>query len=224
MKNVLIAIVVVVILAVAGAAGWFFLIKKSAEGGRCSNDSRCETDLKCLNQRCSSGQKGSSCTQKSDCQTGYCVNNLCTEGKAGNACATYKDCEEGLLCTKGACSVKPDYSKYFEKIQISKFKPGIPPGPDNVSVPTTEFKQTDGIGIDFIGVKPTTAGEFYYEFVNPITGEIIRSSKNEIGILKIEGQDRGAGTDLSNLSPGEYDLNIYFNNEFVYNSQITITQ
>ena len=223
MKNALIAIVIVVILAVAGAAGWFFLVKKSAEGGHCTNDSRCETGLKCLNQKCSSGQKGSSCTQKSDCQTGYCVNNLCTEGKAGNSCKTYNDCEKGLMCQKSLCTTPPDYSKYFSNVIISKIKPGMGPGPNNPETVTNTFTRADAIEMDFVGVKSTTVGDFYYEIVNSTTGEVSRSSKNEQQ-LTLSGQDRGTGTSLDNVAPGEYDLNIYFNNELVYTSQITITQ
>lgn len=223
MKNALIAIVIIVILVAAGAAGWFFLIRKSAEGGRCSNDSRCETGLKCLNQKCSSGQKGSSCTQKSDCQTGYCVNNLCTEGKAGNSCKTYNDCEKGLMCQKSLCAVPPDYSKYFSNVIISKIKPGTGPGPDNPETVTNTFTRADSIEMDFVGVKSTTVGDFYYEIVNSTTGEVSRSSKNEQQ-LTLSGQDRGTGTSLDNVAPGEYDLNIYFNNELVYTTQITVSQ
>jgi len=248
MKNALIIIVIIVILAVASAAGWFFLIKKSAEGGRCTNDARCETGLKCLNQKCSSGQKGSSCTQKSDCKSSFCVNKVCTEGKVGSACAQKTDCTSGfcvksvctegevgntcviqedcnssLLCVKKECTKKPDYSKYFSNVIISKIKPGMGPGPNNPETVTNTFTRADAIEIDFVGVKGTTVGDFYYEIVNSTTGEVLRSSKNEQQ-LTFSGQDRGTGTSLDNVAPGEYDLNIYFNNELVYTSQIIITQ
>jgi len=140
----------------------------------------------------------------------------------GDACATYKDCNAGLLCIKGACSQKPDYSKYFEKVVISKMKPGMPPGPNNPTTPTTTFNAaTDAIEIDFVGVKPTTIGPYYFEIVNPTTGEVARSTKNEME-TKFSGRDTGSGTDLGNVEPGEYDLNIYYNNELVYSTQITV--
>lgn len=224
MKNALLIIILIIVIAALGFGGWYYFIRKSAEGGSCTNDSRCEQGLKCLNKTCSSGKKGSSCSQKSDCTTGYCVNNLCTEGKKDDACKTHNDCQKGLLCQKSICATPPDYSKYFDKIIISKMKPGMGPGPNNPTTVTDTFKTTDAIEIDFGGVKPTTIGEVYYEMVDPITGEVVRTSKNEIGMQKLEGQDRGTGTSLSNLSPGEYDLNIYFNNELVYSTPIKITQ
>ena len=225
MKNVLITILVIVILTAAGFAGWYFLFKKFPEGASCASDQKCEAGLKCINKICSSGQAGSNCETKSDCQTSFCVNDKCTQGKKDDTCVTYKDCATGLLCQKSTCSTPPDYSKYFSNVVISKIKPGQAPGPNNVPVETTEFKTTDGIEIDFAGVKPTTIGQFYYEFVNPTTGQTVMSSKDrDPEDQKLNGKDRGTGTDLSLTSPGTYDLNIYFKDELVYTMQIKISQ
>jgi len=101
--------------------------------------------------------------------------------------------------------------------------PGSGPGPNNPETVTTTFKTTDAIEIDFVGVKATTVGEFYYEIVNSTSGEISRSSKNELE-LKFAGRDTGTGTSLDNVSPGAYDLNIYFKDELVYTTQISISE
>ena len=220
MKKIIIILVVLLILAVGGVAGWYFFIKKSPEGGACINDQKCVTGLKCINKTCSSGQIGSVCSVKSDCKSDFCVSGKCTEGIKGDACTTYKDCTKGLLCQKGACTTPPDYTKYFDKIIISKMKVGMPPGTNNIPVPTTEFKKTDAIEIDFIGVKPATKGDFYYEIVNPTTGEVAFTSINNKQTLN--GRDIGTGSDLP-VSPGEYDLNIYFNDELIYTVSIKIT-
>jgi len=196
MKNFLIGLIVVIILAALGVGGWYFFIKKSPEGGKCTADARCEV--------------------------GKCVNNTCSSGKIDSACKTYNDCESGLLCLKNKCAKKPDFSQYFEKITISKYKPGSGPGPDNPSIVTTEFNSaTDSIGVDIVGVKPTTIGPFYFELVNATTGETALSSKSRME-TSFDGQDRGAGTDLSGTPPGAYDFNFYFNNELLYTTPITI--
>lgn len=240
-------LLIIVLLVIVGAAGWYFFLKKTPEGGVCTTTTKCATGLTCANKICSSGNTGSacerkdqcknnnycvnnkcseglrgdSCTAKIDCQTDYCVNGKCTEGKKNDTCITYKDCGIGLFCTKGLCTISPDYTKYFSKIVISKMKPGLPPGPNNPRTVTSNFKTTDAIEIDFYGVKPTTIGEFYFDIVNPITGEVAKTTK---GLMeqKLNGQNRGAGTDLQ-IKTGQYDLNIYFKNELVYNTQITIS-
>lgn len=196
MKGFIWGLIIVVALAFVGFGGWYFFIKKSSEGGVCLNSARCEQGLKCVNKTCSSG-------------------------KVGSVCVTYKDCESGLLCTKSVCTAKPDYSKYFSNVIISKIKPGSGPGPDNPETITATFTQADAIEMDFVGVKSTTVGAFYYEIVNSTSGEISRSSQGEQQ-LSFAGQDRGTGTSLDNVVPGDYDLNIYFNNELVYSTQITV--
>ena len=220
-KSFIILIVVLVILAL-GFLGWQFLLKKRVEGGSCKSEKNCQTGLKCINNICSSGKGGSVCLSKADCLTDYCVNGKCTEGKKGDACLTYKDCEKGLFCKKEVCSEPPSYSQYFNKIVISKMKLGIPPGPDNMPIPTTEFKTTDAIEIDFSGVKSTTKGEAYYEAIDPITGEVVFTSSGYK--VKLEGRDISTGSDLPRVvGKGEFDLNIYYNDEMVYTTTIKIT-
>ncbi|MCX6806820.1 MAG: hypothetical protein NT135_01720 [Candidatus Berkelbacteria bacterium] len=222
MKKTLIAILIIVILAGIGYAGWYFLLKKSPEGGSCSNDARCLSGLACANKICSSGEIGSSCAKKDDCKSGYCVNGKCTEGKKDDACATYQDCQEGLLCTKSICSQKPDYSKYFNKVTISKMKPGLPPGPNNPTTITDTFTTADSIEVDFIGVKATTVGPYYIEIVNSTTGEVANSTKDKMD-TNFNGKDTGMGTDMSGMAVGQYDLNIYFNNELILVTPIKIS-
>ena len=247
MKKSLIFVIVIIVILALGFLGWRFLLKKSDEGGICKADKNCQEGLKCINNVCSSGKVGSVCRDKTDCltpfcvegkctegkrndpcaaatdcSTNYCVSSVCTEGEKGDACLTYKDCQTGLLCQKGTCSNPPSYSQYLSKIAISKMKLGMPPGPDNIPVPTTEFKTTDAIEIDLIGVKSTTIGELYYEAVNSITGEVAFST--ESFKQQIEGRDIGTGSDLPNkVGIGEFELNIYFNNEIIYTTTIKVS-
>lgn len=221
MKWFLWGLLIAIILATLGFGTWYFFIKKSPEGGKCRNTSECEVELKCASQICTSGKVGSVCAQKTDCNSGYCVNSTCTEGKIGNTCATYKDCDSGLLCTNSVCAQKPDYSKYFNSVNISKMKSGMLPGPDNPLTPTTTFSQQDSIEVDFVGVKSTTVGLYYYELINSTTGEMGMTSKSRME-TKFSGRDTGSATDLSGLTAGEYDLNIYYQDELVYSTPITI--
>lgn len=224
-KKLVIFLSVIVGLIILGAgvfAGWYYFLRKSSEGQVCKVSSRCVQGTTCILGTCSSGKTGSTCSIKEDCKTGFCVTGKCTEGIEGSTCSTYKDCKDGLLCKKNACAVKPSYTKYFSNVIVSKMKPGLPPGPTNPTTVTTNFKTTDSIEIDFVGVKATTVGEFYYEIINATTGEVIRTSKNELE-LSFDGQDRGTGTDLSNVAPGEYDLDIYFKSELVDSIAITVT-
>jgi hypothetical protein len=222
MKSVLITLVVIIVLASGGYAGWFYLIKKSPEGGTCTSQNRCEEGLKCINKTCSSGKTGSACAQTTDCTSKHCVNSTCTEGKKGDTCATYKDCDKNLFCKKSACSEPPSYSQYFDKISIGKIKQGTPPGPNNPIIPASEFKNTDAIEVDFVGVKPTTNGAIYGEVVDQTTGEIILSNSSDN--QKLEGQNRGFGMGLPSATPaGEYDLNVYYNNELILATQIKVT-
>lgn len=223
MKKILIVLVVVILIGAIGFGGWYLFLKKNGEGGSCANDSKCQEGLKCINKICSSGKAGSACDQKSDCKTQFCVSGKCTEGKAGDTCVTYKECAEGLFCQKSICAAPPNYSKYFSKVIISKMKTGMPPGPNNVPVESTVFSATDGIEVDFRGVKPTTVGNYYYEFVDAVSGEVVISSKDRQE-LNFAGGDTGFGTDLVILKAGTYDLNIYFNNELVFSSPIVISQ
>ena len=223
MKKTFVIIIIVVIVLVLGFFGWQFLFKKSSENGSCKSANNCEEGLKCVGNICSSGKAGSVCAVSKDCSSSFCVKGKCTEGKKGEVCSTYKDCEKGLFCQKEICSAPPSYSQYFNKIVISKMKVGIPPGPDNMPVITTDFKTTDALEIDFIGVKAAANGEIYYDVVNQITGEVVFSSiENK---MKLTGRDIGTGSDLPRIvGGGNFDLNIYYNKEMVYTTPIKITE
>jgi hypothetical protein len=221
MKKFFIVIIVVLAVLVLGSMGYKILLQKSGENGSCKNNERCQEGLKCINSICSSGKANSYCVQKEDCSTNFCVKNKCTEGKKDDACSTYKDCEKGLFCKKEICSEPPSYSQYFNKIVISKMKVGLPPGPDNIPVPTTEFKTDEAIEIDFVGVKPTVKGEGYYEAIDSITGEVMFSSSGYK--MKFEGRDIGTGSDLPRVvGAGEFELNFYYNDEIVYTTAIQV--
>lgn len=170
----------------------------SAEGGACTAEANCETGLKCISGKCSSG-------------------------KVNSVCATYKDCNTGLYCIKSVCSNPPSYSKYFSKITIGKMKIGMPPGPNNIPVPTTEFNATtDAIEIDMIGKAGTKEGEVYYDLVDLTTGETVLSMASSR--MKIDERGGGMGLSAPMGANGDYDLNVYFNNELIYTAAIKITQ
>jgi len=188
-------IIILIVLAAVGFGGWYLFLKKSPEGGACASASKCEAGLKCANK-------------------------ICSSGKLNSGCVTYKDCEEGLLCTKSICFEKPDYSNLFSKVIISKMKPGLPPGPNNPTTVTSTFVNSDAFEIDFSGVKSTTVGQYYFEFVNSTTGEVIRDTKEMNTTFK--GEDTGSGTDLNDLTAGKYDVNVYFKDELVYSTTITV--
>jgi len=196
MNKTLMATIIIILIAGLGFAGWYFFIRKAPEGGRCQITTNCQTGLKCANKTCSSG-------------------------KANSSCATYKDCNEGLYCKTNVCIEKPLYTQYFDKLIISKMKPGLPPGPNNPTTVTSEFKSTDGIEMDFVGVKSSTTGEFYYEFADSNTGKTIRSGIDQK--QQFDGRDRGTGTDLASMN-GKIDLNIYYNDALIYTVPITISQ
>ncbi len=221
MKKIIIAIFIIVLLVALGFGGWYFFLRKLPEGVACKSVENCETGLKCVNKTCSSGNTGSSCEAKTDCKTNFCITNKCTEGKKSDVCLTYRDCGKGLFCKQGICVEPPSYSQYFNKIVVSKMKLGMPPGPNNIPVPTTEFKTTDAIEIDFVGVKSTTIGEFYYEAIDQVTGEVVFTSSGYK--QKLEGRDTGTGSDLPRVvGKGEFDLNIYYNDEIVYTTTIKV--
>lgn len=221
MKKIFIVPIAILVILVLGFLGWQSLSKKSVEGGSCKSEKNCQAGLKCINNICSSGKAGSVCLSKADCLTPFCVNGKCTEGKKDDACLTYKDCEKGLFCKKEVCSEPPSYSQYFDRIVISKMKME-PPGPNNIPVPTTEFKTTDAIEIDLAGVKSTTIGELYYEALDPVTGEILFTTSGRK--QKVEGRDIGTGSDLPRVvGKGEFELNIYYNNELVYTTAIKVS-
>ncbi|MCL5094355.1 MAG: hypothetical protein M1355_04455 [Patescibacteria group bacterium] len=208
---------VVLVLGAGGFLGWNYFLKKAPAGEACKADSKCVSGFKCLSGKCSSGETGSSCSQKSDCKSSLCVNNKCTEGKISDPCSTYKDCKDGLLCKRSICTAKPSYTKYFDRIDVSKMKQGMPPGPDNIPVATTKFLKTDAIEVDITNSKKT-AGEFWVEVVNLTTGEkLLESEKQQIN------DSRGTGMGIpSGAEAGEYEVNVYFNNELIHTVEITI--
>jgi len=169
------------------------------------------------------GQEGEACDAQKICADGLkCLNNLCSSGQLGSACVNYKDCQSGLYCLKSACSNPPSYKKYFDKITISKMKQGLPPSPNNMPVPTTEFKITDAIEIDVVATKEAAGGTFYYELINSTTGEREMSSADYK--QKVVQGNWGTGFGIPGNLSGDFDLNLYFNEELIYTTPITISQ
>ncbi len=166
--------------------------------------------------------EGGTCTADANCQTGLkCITGKCSSGKVSSVCTTYKDCNAGLYCVKSVCSNPPSYSKYFNKIIISKIKIGMPPGPKNIPIPTTEFKaSTDAIEID-TEPKAGTTGEIHYELINSTTGETAMSSANNK--MKVDPRGNGTGFGVPMGTIGDFDLNIYLNNELIYTTAVKIS-
>ena len=165
---------------------------------------------------------GQSCSATQTCETGLkCINSVCSSGKVGSACSTYKDCSTGLFCIKSICSNPPSYTKYFSKITISKMKQGTPPGPDNIPVPATSFKTTDAVEID-LAVKPGVTGTMYYELIDSTTGLTAFSSADNR--QPVRAGNWGTGFGIPYGLTGEFDLNVYYNDELVYTTSITINQ
>lgn len=169
-------------------------------------------------------QVGEACNAKQICAESLkCINNLCSSGKVSEACVNYKDCQSGLYCIKAACSNPPSYKKYFSKITIAKMKQGTPPGPNNMPVPSTEFKTSDAIEIDVtMATKEAAGGTFYYELINSTTGETEMSTA-EYKQKIIQG-NWGTGFGIPGNLVGDYDMNIYFNDELIFTTPITISQ
>lgn len=168
----------------------------SPEGGNCTADTNCETGLKCITGKCSSG-------------------------KVNSVCGTYKDCNAGLYCVKSVCSNPPSYTKYFNKITIAKMKAGMPPGPKNIPFPTSEFRaSTDAIEID-VEPKAGTTGELYYELINSTTGETSMSSASNK--MKVDPRGGGTGFGIPMGAIGNFELNIYFNNELIHTVAVKIS-
>ncbi|MFA4834291.1 MAG: hypothetical protein WC619_05665 [Patescibacteria group bacterium] len=169
------------------------------------------------------GKEGEACNAEKTCATGLkCLSNVCSSGQLGSACVNYKDCQSGLYCLKSACANPPSYKTYFDKITISKMKQGLPPGPNNIPVPTTEFKIADAMEIDVIATKEAVGGTFYYELINSTTGEKEMSSADYK--QKVVQGSWGTGFGLPGGLSGDYDLNIYFNDELIFTTPVTIAQ
>ncbi|MFA4817518.1 MAG: hypothetical protein WC608_02190 [Parcubacteria group bacterium] len=167
--------------------------------------------------------EGGACATDANCQTGLkCVSSKCSSGKVNSACATYKDCNTGLYCVKSVCSNPPSYAKYFNKVTVSKMKAGMPPGPKNIPVPASEFNATtDAIEID-VTPKAGVNGELYYELIDSTTGEITLSSAG--GKMQVDPRGGGTGFGIPYGTVGDFELNIYFNNELIHTVAIKISQ
>ena len=187
----------------------------------CGNQTTAPTSTSTQEKKVTLAAEGGTCTADASCQTGLkCVSGKCSSGKVSSICATYKDCNTGLYCVKSVCSNPPSYSKYFSKITISKMKPGMPPGPKNIPIPTTEFSASaDTMEIDFEG-KANTNGEVYYELVDLTTGETVMTLANNK--IKMDQRGGGMGFGLPMGKTGDFELNIYFNNELIYTVTIKI--
>lgn len=166
------------------------------------------------------GKEGEVCSASKICEEGLkCISNTCSSGVVGSACATYKDCQTGLYCIKAVCSNPPSYTQYFNKIQIGKMKPE-PPGPKNIPVPATEFTSADALEID-VQTKTGVTGTLYYELINATTGQTEMSSADNK--QKVVPGSWGTGFMIPAGLSGQYDLNIYFNDELIYTTTITVT-
>lgn len=167
--------------------------------------------------------EGENCTIDANCETGLkCISNKCSSGKVGSVCATYKDCNTGLYCVKSVCSSPPSYSKYFNKIVVAKMKAGMPPSLKNIPIPATEFNAiTDAIEID-VDPKAGVTGEIYYELINSTTGEITMSSAGNK--MKVGNGSSGTGFGIPMGAIGDFELNIYFNNELIHTVAVKINQ
>ncbi|MCX6765942.1 MAG: hypothetical protein NT136_03210 [Candidatus Moranbacteria bacterium] len=165
--------------------------------------------------------EGGNCTTNTNCETGLkCISNKCSSGKVGSVCATYKDCNTGLYCVKSVCSNPPSYSKYFNKITIAKMKAGMPPSLKNIPVPATEFNAaTDAIEID-VEPKAGTTGELYYELIDSTTGQTTMSSAGNK--MKVDPRGGGTGFGIPFGTVGDFELNIYFNNELIHTVTVKI--
>lgn len=189
----------------------------------CGNQTTAPTGTSTQEKKVALSMEGGTCTADANCQTGLkCVSGKCSSGKVSSVCATYKDCNTGLYCVKSICSNPPSYSKYFSKIEVSKMKPGLPPGPKNIPIPTTEFKaNTDAMEID-VTPKAGTSGEMYYELINSTTGEIAMSSAGNK--MNIDPRGGGTGFQIPGNLNGDFELDLYFNNELVHTVAIKISQ
>jgi len=183
----------------------------------------CEKINPIVKQEIIPAKEGESCSLEKICQPDLkCLKNICSSGKVNSTCETYKDCQSGLYCVKSICSNPPSYTKYFSNIQISRMKP-MPPGPNNIPVPSTTFKNTDAVEIDIIG-KAGTSGVITYDLINSTTGETVLANTGDPNAKPILIGHFGTGFIIPQNLSGNYDLNVYFNDELVYTTTIEISQ
>ena len=101
-------------------------------------------------------------------------------------------------------------------------KAGMPPGPKNIPVPSTEFSAaTDAIEID-VEPKAGITGELYYELIDSTTGQTTLSSASNK--MKIDQRGGGTGFGVPFGTIGDFELNIYFNNELIHTVAVKISQ
>jgi hypothetical protein len=216
-KKIVIGIVIsllVVILAGGLFAGWWFFYRVVPTGQACRVNQKCSDNGQCISGTCSVGTVGSNCGVKEDCKTAFCTNGKCSEGIAGSTCLNYKDCIEGLLCKSKVCAVKPSYVKYFDRIDIGWMNPGSPPSTNNPIIPGTTIKAGKTVEVDILNNKKTT-GTFWVEMINQETGETAWTTDKQT----ISGT-QGTGFQFNEV--GNFDLNVYFNNELVYSVTVTM--
>jgi len=216
MKKFFIILIIVLIILVLGFLGWQFLLKKSAEGESCKSISDCQAGLKCVMNICSSGQIGSVCLTKTDCQSGFCVNQKCTEGKEGDPCISYNDCD-GFLCIDSVCSKfseKPDqviFKEYFARLRLGTVKEWPKEGPP-LFQETNIFKLDDQICLDATVLKDVSPeGEIY----NPYE-EVVVVPRMSGGPGFKKGGNIGCTSMPPELSAGKkYEYKIYIGNTLV---------
>jgi len=200
-----------------------FLLLTSALGILIIIGAGCENAKPIVKQEITPASEGQACGLEISCEQGLkCLKNTCSSGKVNSSCETYKDCQSGLYCVKSICANPPSYTKYFSKIQISRMKP-IPPGPDNIPVPSTTFKNTDAVEIDITG-KPGISGVVTYDLIDSTTGETVLANTGDPNAKPHIIGNFGTGFMIPQNLSGNYDLNVYFNGELVYTNTIEITQ
>jgi hypothetical protein len=216
-KKVIIGLVIsllIIILAGGLFAGWWFFYRVIPTGNTCRINQKCSENGKCISGACSIGAVGSSCNVKDDCKTAFCANGRCSEGTEKSTCSTYKDCVDGLLCKSKTCTIKPSYTKYFDRIDVGWMNPGSPPSAENPITPGTTIKSGKTVEVDILNSKKS-AGTFWVEMVNQETGEIAwTTDKREI--------NDHSGTGFQFNEVGNFDLNVYFNNELVYSVTVAM--
>ena len=74
-----------------------------AAGGECADDSACEGDLVCHQNRCRINADGYGCSSDQHCVTNKCRWGRCVSSLPGLHKACMSKCQKGLTCWKGHC-------------------------------------------------------------------------------------------------------------------------
>ncbi len=70
----------------------------------CSSDDQCHPEQPyCIDEMCSAGMPGATCTFDDDC-AGSCVDGTCVAGQTGDPCAFPNDCASGVCSDDGTCA------------------------------------------------------------------------------------------------------------------------